>query len=279
MTLPRSIRAALLAYLWLMLAFLFAPIIVTIVFSFSLDRFATLPWRGFTLMWYERLFTNPDMLNALKNSVIVGIAVGAISVVLGFTGAYGLRNWTANRKNVFMLAMISPLAVPWMLLGLGILIFLNNIGLSRSLTSVCIGHTVFAAPLAMMVIDARLSTLSRSPEEAAWDLGADRIRAVWYVVIPQTLPALISAFLLTFTLSFDEFIMAWFLSSFNVTLPVRIWGMMRSGTNPTLNAVGSIVFLVSITLTAISQLMVFRKGAQEVAVDKNDDRDDLAGVS
>ncbi len=259
MTHPRGVRLLLTAYLCLVMLFLFSPIIVTIVFSFNLDRFSSLPWRGFTLTWYERLFSNTDMLDALKNSLVVGLAVGALSVVLGFCGAYGLRNWNARRKNLFMLAMISPLAVPWMLLGLGILVFLNNIGLQRSLLAVSIGHTVFAAPLAMMIIDARLATLPRSLEEAAWDLGANRIRAVWEVIVPQAFPGVASAFLLTFTLSFDEFIIAWFLSGFDVTLPVKIWGMMRSGVNPTLNAIGAIVFVISISLTALSQVILRHK--------------------
>jgi len=246
-------------YLVLAYAFLFAPIAVTILSSFNADRFVALPWRGFTWHWYQQAVGNPGLLVGLRNSILVATAVGLTSVLLGFPGAYALTRAGVWWQDVFMLVMISPLAVPWILLGLGLLVFFNTVGIPKSLLTVWISHTVFSAPLAMLIIRGRLNTLRRSYEEAAWDLGASRLRALWEVVFPLSLPAVLGAFLLTFTLSFDEFLIAWIVSGFDVTLPVKIWAMMRSGINPTISAVGTIVFVFSITLSVVAQI-VQRRG-------------------
>lgn len=247
-------------YVILVYVFLFAPIAVTIGTSLNADRFVMLPWRGFTWHWYELVIGNPDLLLPLRNSLIVAAGVGVTSVVLGFLGAYGLVQTGGRWQDLFMLGLISPLAVPWILLGLGLLVFFTRLGIPRSLLTVWITHTIFAAPLAMLIIRARLLGLRRSYEEAAWDLGAGRLRAVREVVLPLCAPGLAGAFLLTFTLSFDEFILAWFVSGFDLTLPVKIWGMMRSGINPTISAIGTIVFALSITLSVVGQVLQ-RRGA------------------
>lgn len=247
-------------YVLLVYVFLFAPIAVTIGTSLNADRFVMLPWRGFTWHWYEQVIGTSDLLFPLRNSLLVATGVGVMSVVLGFLGAYGLLQMRGRWQDLLMLGLISPLAVPWILLGLGLLVFFTRLGIPRSLLAVWITHTIFAAPLAMLIIRARLLGLRRSYEEAAWDLGAGRLRTIWEVVIPLCAPGLVGAFLLTFTLSFDEFILAWFVCGFDLTLPVKIWGMMRSGINPTISAIGTIVFALSITLSVVGQLLQ-RRGA------------------
>lgn len=249
----RFATSLLRVYLVLAYAFLFAPIAVTIVSSFNADRFVTLPWRGFTWHWYDLVIRNRDLIFPLRNSVVVATGVGLMSVLLGFLGAYGLTRTRGRWQGLYTLGLISPLAVPWILLGLGLLVFFTRIGIPKSLFTVWISHTIFAAPLAMLIIRGRLLTMRRSYEEAAWDLGAGRLRAIWEVVLPLAGPGLVGAFLLTFTLSFDEFILAWFVSGFDETLPVKIWGMMRSGINPTISAIGAIVFVMSITLSILGQ--------------------------
>jgi spermidine/putrescine transport system permease protein len=251
----RAGRLLLRAYLVAGYAFLFAPIVVTILASFNADRFVALPWRGFTWTWYQQVVSKADLLVPLRNSVMVATAVGVMSTILGFLGAYGMTRTAGRWQDVYMLGLISPLAVPWILLGLGLLVFFTRLGLPKSLFTVWISHTIFAAPLAMLIIRGRLLTLRRSYEEAAWDLGAGRLRAISEVVLPLSMPGLVGAFLLTFTLSFDEFILAWFVSGFDVTLPVKIWGMMRSGINPTISAIGTIVFGLSITLSVVGQFL------------------------
>jgi spermidine/putrescine transport system permease protein len=159
--------------------------------------------------------------------------------------------------------MISPLAVPWIILGLALAVFLTRINLEGSLFSVWISHTIFAAPFAMLIIRARMSGLDYRYEEAGWDLGANRLKAIWHIVIPLTLPGIVAAFLLTFTISFDEFIIAWFVCGFQETLPVKIWGMIRSGLNPTINAVGSVIFVFSMAVAVSAQYLIRSRKEQK----------------
>jgi spermidine/putrescine transport system permease protein len=248
-------------YMTLVLAFLFMPIAVIMIFSFNVDRFASLPWRGFTLGWYQRMIFDTTILDALKNSIIVSTCVASSSCFLGFIGAYALYRRSFRYQNIFMGIMISPLAVPWIILGLAMLIFLTRINLEGSLFSVWISHTVFAAPFAMFIIRGRMAGLDVRYEEAGWDLGANRLRTIKEIILPLTAPGIVAAFLLTFTLSFDEFIIAWFVCGFQETLPVKIWGLIRSGLNPTINAIGSVIFVFSMTSAVIAQYLIqSRKG-------------------
>lgn len=259
--LPWDALGALLlrGYVLVAYLFLFTPIVVVIVFSFNADRFLALPWKGFTWMWYESVVRSPDLLRSLRNSVLVGTAVGMTSLALGFPAAYALARSPGRWRDLYLVAILSPLAVPWILLGLGLLVFFSSVGIPKSLVTVWISHTVFAAPLAALVIRGRVQTIRLSYEEAAWDLGASRSRALWEVVVPLAAPALAAAFLMTFTLSFDEFIIAWFVSGFARTLPLRIWSMMQSGIDPSISATGALVFLVSMTASIAAYLLQRRR--------------------
>jgi spermidine/putrescine transport system permease protein len=246
-------------YLAIFYLFLFTPIGMAVISSFNDDRFVGMPWQGFTLRWYEGIIDSPDLLPSLRNSVGVGLAVATTSVTLGFLGAYSLTRWSFRGKDASVMALISPLAVPWVLLGLGFVIYFNYIGIPRSLLAVWISHTVFAAPLAMVLLRARIATVPPSLEEAALDLGASRVRAILEVMLPLTAPAIVAAFLLTFTMSFDEFILAWFVSGFNVTLPVQLWTMIRTGLTPTVSAMGVVIFASTMTLVIVAELALRRR--------------------
>jgi spermidine/putrescine transport system permease protein len=252
----KTSRCIFYGYMALVLILLFLPIVTIIIFSFNVDKFASLPWKGFTWNWYRNLWLDAGILEGLKNSVIVSSGVALTSCLLGFMGAYALYRRPLRYENIYLAAMLSPLAVPWIILGLALVVFLSRLNLEGSIVSVWISHTVFAAPFAMMIIRARMSGLDSRYEEAGWDLGANRLKAIWHIVIPLTLPGLVAAFLLAFTISFDEFIIAWFVCGFQETLPVKIWGMIRSGLNPTINAVGAVVFVFSMTLAILAQFLV-----------------------
>jgi spermidine/putrescine transport system permease protein len=243
-------------YMSLVFVFLFMSIVMIIIFSFNVDKFASLSWKGFTLNWYKKLLFDPGILDVLKNSLIVSAIVATTSSLLGFMGAYSLYRRSFRLQNIFLAVMISPLAVPWIILGLALAVFLTRINLEGSLFSVWISHTIFAAPFAMLIIRARMAGLDYRYEEAGWDLGANRLKAIWHIVIPLTLPGIAAAFLLTFTISFDEFIIAWFVCGFQETLPVKIWGMIRSGLNPTINAVGSLIFIFSMVVAILAQFLI-----------------------
>ena len=246
-------------FLGLVLIFVLAPIMATILFSFNSGRFATLPLRGFTLDWYKQALSNEDILLSLKNSVLIGLTSSAISAALGFMASYGLRHWESKMKNVFTLFSLSAMAIPWTILGLALLIYFKGIGVHLSNVTVCISHVVFTCPLALTTINARMQTIPMSYEDAAHDLGAGSIRTLLFVMLPQAFPAILSAMLLCFTLSFDEFIISWFVCGFDTTLPVYLYNVIRAGAKPTVNAIGSVVFGISILFGVISQLLVRKK--------------------
>lgn len=252
MKLGRRTRWGLTAFLVAFVGFLYTPIAMVLVSSLNANRLTALPWRGFTLQWFEKITTEPGLLDALRNSLIVATAVATTSTVLGFLGAYALRRRAFRGQGFFLAIMASPLAVPWVLLGLGFILFFNTVGVPQGLVAIWIAHTTFAAPLALMTIRPRVNALAASLEEAASDLGASSRQTLLEVIVPLTAPALVAAFLLTFTLSFDEFIMAWFVSGFEITLPVRIWTALRSGITPSISAVSVIVLSVSITLVIVA---------------------------
>ncbi len=258
----RLANALLLAYLLAFFLFLLLPILMAVVSSFNADRFVGLPWKGFTLQWYQGVIDTPDLLPSLQRSVMVGLGVATTSVVLGFLGAYSLTRVQFPGKDAYVMGLISPLAVPWVLLGLGFVIYFNAIGVPRSLWAVWISHTVFAAPLALVFIRARISSIPPSYQEAARDLGASPVRSILEVILPLSMPAIVAAFLVTFTLSFDEFILAWFVSGFETTLPVQIWTMIRTGLTPTVSAIGVIIFAVSISLTIAAEFALPRRGSE-----------------
>ena len=224
------------------------------------SHYPSFPLQQLTLKWYSELIADSRLLASVKNSIVVAATVSILSSLLGFMGAYALRSYRLRAENVFLGFMAAPLTVPTLLLGLALLIFLNSfLSLQNSLLSVIISHTVFCAPFAMFIIRARLMTIANSLEEAARDLGAGRWQTVREVILPLSAPGMIAAALLTFTLSFDEFIIAWFVSGFQPTLPVKIWGMMRGGIKPTVNAIGAIVFVFSMSLLLIGEYFLAKK--------------------
>lgn len=254
------IRVFLRCYLVIAFMFLFLPIAVIIIFSLNAGRYPSFPLVGFTFNWYIELINDTRLLDSLKNSFIVATSVGFLSIIFGFMGAYALRSYKFRGENIFLGFMVAPLTVPTLILAFALLFFLNNVlSIYNSLLSVIISHLVFCAPFAMFIIRARLSSIGSSLEEAAWDLGANRWKTVKEVILPLSVPGLIAALLLTFTLSFDEFIIAWFVSGFQPTLPVKIWSMMRGGVKPTINAIGTIVFIFSMTSLLIGEYFLRKK--------------------
>jgi spermidine/putrescine transport system permease protein len=247
-------------YVFMAFVFLFLPIAVIIVFSLNSGRYPSFPLQDFTFRWYKELMFDSRLLGSVKNSLIVAVAVSFISTVLGFMGAYALRSYKLKAENFFLGLMAAPLTVPTLLLGLALLIFLNSfLSLQNSLLSVIISHTVFCAPFSLFIIRARLRSIRPSLEEAAWDLGAGRWQTIKELILPLSVPGLIAAVLLTFTLSFDEFIIAWFVSGFQPTLPVKIWTMMRGGIKPTINAIGAIVFVFSMSILLVGEYFLGKK--------------------
>jgi spermidine/putrescine transport system permease protein len=251
---------------WLYLAaaftFIYLPVGTLVLFSFQGSGLPVPPFDGPSLQWYAQVLSDDDVTAALASSVAVAVGSSALAVVLGFLAAYGLARHILPGAALIRALLIAPLTVSTLIVGLGLLIVLTRTGIGLSLWTVAIGHVVINLPLAFAIIYASMGAQQQNAERAARDLGADEARVVLLITVPMLAPALAAAFFLSVTLSWDEFIIAFLLTRFDVTLPVEIWSMLRSGLSPRLNAVGSIVFLVSVAAVLILELLVFRKRRQ-----------------
>ena len=256
MTGERAVRAALWLYVLAVFAFILAPIATSFVVSFNVDRFPTLPLGGFSLRWYEDMMGDPTVLPAFRNTIIAGVTVAVISTFLGFTAAYTDYRYRFFGKSVYLALALLPPTIPVIILGLAMLIFLSRVSLFGQLHSVIIAHVVICLPFAMALIRLRLSQMDPSLEAAAWNLGAGEWRTMRGVILPFTMPAILSALFITMAVSFDEYAIAWFVSGFSETLPVRILAMLQGRVSPRINAIGSIVFTISITLVILAQVIL-----------------------
>ena len=246
-------------YLTACYIFILLPVAVLILFSFQDGRLAVPPFKGPTLDWYITAFENPRMMDGLVNSLMVGIGSALISVILGFLAAYGISRHEFPGRRLLQGVIILPLAVSYLLVGMGLLVTLSSLDLGPSLWMVVAGHVVINMPLAFAICLAQLGEHQRKIEWAAKDLGASTFRVLTQVTMPMIAPALVAAFCLCFTLSWDEFIIAYLVTRFDVTLPIVIWTMLRGGLNPQTNAVGSFIFLCSILMLVAVELLLFRK--------------------
>jgi spermidine/putrescine transport system permease protein len=246
-------------YLTACYIFILLPVAVLILFSFQDGRLAVPPFKGPTLAWYITAFSNDRMMDGLINSLMVGVGSSAISVILGFLAAYGISRYEFPARRLLQGVIILPLAVSYLLVGMGLLVTLSSVGLGPSLWMVVIGHVVINMPLAFAICLAQLGEHQRKIEWAARDLGASTFRVLTQVTMPMIAPALVAAFCLCFTLSWDEFIIAFLVTRFDVTLPIVIWTMLRGGLSPQTNAVGSFIFLCSILMLVAVEFLLFRK--------------------
>jgi len=266
----RLIKYGFRLYIVLGFAFIFAPILSLMVFAFNEDRFPSLPWRGFSTRWFAAVFETPEFTSALKNSLVVGAIVAVIATFLGGTAAYFLNRWNFRGKGVYLGIAVLPPCIPLVILGLALLIYLKEIHLSGSLTSVVISHVVIASAFALGIVRMRLTEMDPTLEQAAWNLGSSQWRAIKEVVLPQALPAIVAALLITMAVSWDEFIISWFVSGLDVTLPVAIFNELQGQVSARINAIGTIVFGVTIFLVVLAQLALFvwaKTGSRRLAVD------------
>ncbi|WDZ79403.1 ABC transporter permease (plasmid) [Ensifer adhaerens] len=254
-----AIDWALKTYIALALAFIFAPIAASFVFSFNIDRFPSLPLGGFSTVWYEAVANDPLVFEGLLNTLIVGVLVSALSTVLGFGAAYTDFRYSFFGKTVYVALAMLPPTIPVVILGLAMLAFLSNISLSGAIHSVIIAHVVMCAPFAMAITRLRLSQMDPSLEAAAWNLGASEWMAMRHVIIPFCKPAIFASLMITMAVSFDEFAVSWFVSGLNETLPVKVLGFLQGQVSPRINVIGTFVFVASITLVILAQMLIVKR--------------------
>ncbi|MBO0344356.1 ABC transporter permease [Roseibium sp. CAU 1637] len=253
----RSIASVL--YALAIYGFIFLPVVVLVLFSFQDGRFPIPPFKGFSLRWYEAVLADRRLMEALTNSLVVAILSSAMSVLLGFLAAYGIARFMLPAKGLQRGLLTAPLTVSYLIIGMGLLITFNWLGIPKSLLAAGIGHVVINMPLCFAIIYSQMGDHQANIERAARDLGAREWQVMTLITAPMLWPALFASFFLSMTFSWDEFIISFLLTRFDVTLPVEIWNLLRSGLNPKTNAVGSLVFGISVVLLLVLELVVFRK--------------------
>jgi spermidine/putrescine transport system permease protein len=249
----RAFRATLAMWTALVLAFLYLPIAVLVVYSFNTSRLNIL-WEGFTLRWYGDVWRNEPLMHAAKNSLIVALVTTAFSVVLGTGGAWLLHRYRFRGARVLETLISAPIAMPEIIMGISLLVWFATVSLPLGFTTVIVAHVTFCFPFVLLAVQARLAGLDPALEEAALDLGATPGRAFWLVIVPALRPAIVAGALMAFTLSMDEVIVTYFTASpASATLPLRIFGLAKVGLNPMLNALSTLFIVATVAIVLFSE--------------------------
>ncbi|NJP18816.1 MAG: ABC transporter permease [Hydrococcus sp. CRU_1_1] len=258
--------------------FLYIPIVILVIYSFNTSRFNAV-WRGFTLNWYRSLLTGvtdgraqiTDLMiwDAVNNSLVVAIASTIIATILGTMLALALERFSFRGRTVIEGLLLLPIIIPDIAMGISLLVFfsllfqlietLTGIRLVLGLSTVIIGHVAFNISFVSVTVRGRIAELERSIEEAAWDLGANEWQTMWRVILPLIFPGIVSAALLAFTLSLDDFVIAFFTTGVGATtLPLFVYGMIKFAVTPAINAVSTLILLASLLLV-VSSLTLQRR--------------------
>jgi len=239
----------------LVVVFLYAPIVILLIFSFNNSQVPTFPLSGFTLHWYRAFAANSDLRGALQTSAIIAALSSIGAVVLGMLASIALVRRSFRGKAPVSALLLSPLVIPYVVLGISLLLLFHTIGIPRSLLTVIIGHIVISLPYAILVLMPRLQQIDSSLEEAAYDLGAGRLRTFRSITLPLILPAVVSAYLIAFTTSFDEYAVASFVVGTRVTFPIYLYSALRFPNQlPQVIAVAVVVITISLFVVVLAEI-------------------------
>ena len=240
---------------WFLVVFLYAPIVILIVFSFNDSEIVSFPWLGFTTRWYHEFLGNPAILTALWTSLKVATMTALVATALAIPASIALVRRRFFAKGLVSGVLLAPLVIPLVVLGISLLILFNFIGVSLSPYTAAIGHVVIAMPFAILTMVPRLERIPAALEEASRDLGASSSTTFRLITFPLLVPALISAFLISFTISFDELVIASFIAGEQATFPVYLYSQLRLPERlPQVIAVAVVVLVVSVIVVVISEV-------------------------
>jgi ABC-type spermidine/putrescine transport system permease subunit II len=242
----------------LALVFLFLPLAVVVLFSFHKTGALSFPFRGFSLRWYREVFSSPEFRSSAKNSLYVALTVAGSTLVLGTAAAYGLSRTASRLRGPLAVLFFLPITLPGLFLGLSLLVFYSRIHLTLSLKSVVGAHLVYVFPYFLLMARAALERLDPALEESAADLGASPLTVFRRVTLPQIWPILLGASCLAFALSFDEFIITFFVIGSNSTLPMLIWSRLRRTIDPSVATISTLLLAVSLVLWVVAFVLVLR---------------------
>ena len=244
----------------LVLFYLYAPILVIVVFSFTTSPRLSLPIEGLTLDWYGRAFADPLIPMALKNSAILATISAVGGGIAGAAFAFGLVTLRSPRLRASLLSIsMLPAIVPLLVIGIALAVFFRTIALPQGLIGAAIGHVLVSLPFVILTMNARLESFDFSILEAARDLGATRFQAFRDITLPLIRPSVGGAARLAAALSLDEFVVTWFNIGSQQTVPTLVWGLMRRGIDPSINAIATLLLELLVCLVVASNLLNRRK--------------------
>lgn len=227
---------------WAVLIFLYFPLLIIVWYSFNSAAVSSFPIERYSLEWYRVMFQDESLLAAVRNSFIVALTGTALAVVIGLPAAYAIHRYTFPGRSLLERLILMPITLPGIVTGVAMLSFFPLAGIPLSLTAVTIGHITFLMAIVITQMTGRFKRLDPALEQAAYDLGATPLRAFFSVILPNIRTALIGAVLLCLVLSMDEIPVTFFLIARENTLPIEIYGMMRRGITPEVNAISTLVF-------------------------------------
>lgn len=237
----------------LIYAFLYLPIAVVVFFSFNTSK-RNIVFEGFTFSWYGKLFQNEALLEAYRNTLIVGLVSTILATTIGTLASYGMSKYKFKGKTMIDLLLYIPVVIPEIVLGISLLAIFNIAQVPMGLLSLVIAHTTFCIPFVVFTVNARFAGFDRSVEEAAMDLGAGRIRTFFTVTLPIVLPGVIAGAFLSFTLSIDDIIISFFTTGpGSNTFPLKVMELTKTGVTPDVYALSTIVLAITITLVIFTQ--------------------------
>ncbi len=250
---------ALFVFTVLIYAFLYAPILVLMLFSFNSSK-STQVWTGFSTKWYGELLRDETVLAAFKTSMIVGASATAIATVIGTLTALALSRYSFRGKSLADSTIYAATVMPEIVVGVSLLVFFVAATINLGIVTIIIAHVAFTISFVTIVVRARLSGMDRSVEEAAQDLGANPVQTFLRVTLPLILPGVIAGALLAFTLSFDDFVITFFVAGVgSSTLPLKIYSMIKFGVSPVINALSTVVLIATMILIFGGSRIFMRK--------------------
>ena len=234
-------------------AFLYVPLAVVVLFSFN-DSLLNAQWVGFTTRWYSKLINNDEMLRAAANSLFIALAASSVATVLGTMAGIAMQRWPHGLTRFLPFLVLTPVAMPEILLGVSLLLFFRQVlDLTLGLFSILVAHITFSLGFVAIIVRARLAGMDESIFEAARDLGASPWRTFRHVTFPLILPGILAGFLMSFTLSIDDFVITFFVAGVGVTtLPLQIYSMIKVAVSPEVNAVSTLLMALTLTLIALA---------------------------
>lgn len=244
----------------LFIVFLLSPLCLVVLFAFTDKALSNFPIDRLSLQWWDEMLAHPQFFPSLQNSLIIGAAVGAISAIVGTMAAMGFARLPPKRAGIAIAILCLPLMLPPLVLAVALLSFYVQAGLQLSLTTVILSHLLFTQPFVVMVVYARMATFDWRVVESARDLGASPFRAFRTVTLPIIQPTVIGAALIAVALSIDDFVITFFTIGSGNTLPTLVWGMIRTALKPTVNAIGTLIILITIGSTLLALWLTKYRG-------------------